>query len=145
MLRFTPSVIDPVSRCGQTGMEHAGAHRITPPLNLDYFHSSSYSGILSPTDIIDTRHGNENTLSYIDDPSLPPYWRSRSGQQDLKATTIMQAGKTISGQRIEYPNTDKAEMSAVAIENPAWQRKWSSPASRADLCPRLTRNVDGGI
>ena len=39
-------------------------------------------------------------------------------EQDLKATTIMQAGKTISGQRIEYPNTDKAEISAVAIEIP---------------------------
>ena len=36
--------------------------------------------------------------------------------QDLKVTTVMKGSTTISGQKIEYPKTDKAEMVSVLIE-----------------------------
>jgi quercetin dioxygenase-like cupin family protein len=36
--------------------------------------------------------------------------------QDVKVTPMMKASTTISGQKIEYPKTDKAEMAAVIVE-----------------------------
>ena len=37
-------------------------------------------------------------------------------QQDVKVTAVMKGSTTISGQKIEYPKTDKAEMASVLIE-----------------------------
>ena len=36
--------------------------------------------------------------------------------QDVTATTVMKSSTTISGQKIEYPKTDKAEMASVLVE-----------------------------
>ena len=36
--------------------------------------------------------------------------------QDVKVTTVMKSSTTISGQKIEYPKTDKAEMASVLVE-----------------------------
>jgi len=37
-------------------------------------------------------------------------------QQDVKITAVMKSSTTISGQKIEYPKTDKAEMASVLVE-----------------------------
>ena len=37
-------------------------------------------------------------------------------QQDVKVTAVMKGSTTISGQKIEYPKTDRAEMASVLIE-----------------------------
>jgi len=37
-------------------------------------------------------------------------------QQDVKVTAVMKSSTTISGQKIEYPKTDKAEMASVLVE-----------------------------
>jgi len=36
--------------------------------------------------------------------------------QDVTVTTVMKGSTTISGQKIEYPKTDKAEMTSVLVE-----------------------------
>lgn len=36
--------------------------------------------------------------------------------QDVKVTAVMKGSTTISGQKIEYPKTDKAEMASVLVE-----------------------------
>ena len=36
--------------------------------------------------------------------------------EGVKITTVMQGSKTLLGQKIEYPNTDKAEMTALLVE-----------------------------
>jgi len=36
--------------------------------------------------------------------------------QDFTVTTVMKSSTTISGQKIEYPKTDKAEMASVLVE-----------------------------
>src|SRR5262245_55801479 len=36
--------------------------------------------------------------------------------QDVKVTAVMKGSTTISGQKLEYPKTDKAEMTSVLIE-----------------------------
>jgi quercetin dioxygenase-like cupin family protein len=36
--------------------------------------------------------------------------------QDVTVTAVMKSSTTISGQKIEYPKTDKAEMSSVLVE-----------------------------
>ncbi len=40
----------------------------------------------------------------------------RAEQQDVAVTAVMKGSTTISGQKIEYPKTDKAEMSSVLVE-----------------------------
>ena len=40
----------------------------------------------------------------------------RAEQQDVTVTAVMKGSTTISGQKIEYPKTDKAEMSSVLVE-----------------------------
>ena len=40
----------------------------------------------------------------------------RAEQQDVKVTAVMKGSTTISGQKIEYPKTDKAEMASVLVE-----------------------------
>lgn len=37
-------------------------------------------------------------------------------QQDVTVTAVMKGSTTISGQKIEYPNTDKAEMVSILVE-----------------------------
>ena len=37
-------------------------------------------------------------------------------EQDVTSTAVMKGSTTISGQKIEYPKTDKAEMASVLIE-----------------------------
>nr|MDP9180088.1 hypothetical protein [Gemmatimonadota bacterium] len=37
-------------------------------------------------------------------------------QQDVTVTTVMKGSATISGQKIEYPKTEKAEMASVLVE-----------------------------
>jgi quercetin dioxygenase-like cupin family protein len=39
-----------------------------------------------------------------------------AGESDVKVTPVMKTSTTISGQRIEYPHTDKPEMAAVIVE-----------------------------
>jgi quercetin dioxygenase-like cupin family protein len=41
---------------------------------------------------------------------------SVQADEDVKVTTVLKGGTTIAGQKIEYPNTDKAEMVSVIIE-----------------------------
>ena len=36
--------------------------------------------------------------------------------QDVTLTVVMKGSKTISGQKLEYPKTDKAEMASVLVE-----------------------------
>jgi quercetin dioxygenase-like cupin family protein len=36
--------------------------------------------------------------------------------QDVKVTPVMKSSITISGQKIEYPKTDKAEMASILVE-----------------------------
>lgn len=36
--------------------------------------------------------------------------------QDVKVTAVMKGSTTISGQKIEYPKTDKAEMTSILVE-----------------------------
>ena len=36
--------------------------------------------------------------------------------QDVKVTAVMKGSTTISGQKIEYPKTDRAEMASVMVE-----------------------------
>lgn len=36
--------------------------------------------------------------------------------QDVKVTAVMKGSTTISGQKIEYPKTDKAEMASILVE-----------------------------
>lgn len=36
--------------------------------------------------------------------------------QDVKVTAVMKSSITISGQKIEYPKTDKAEMASILVE-----------------------------
>jgi quercetin dioxygenase-like cupin family protein len=40
----------------------------------------------------------------------------RAEQQDVKVTAVMKGSATISGQKIEYPKTDKAEMASVLVD-----------------------------
>jgi hypothetical protein len=40
----------------------------------------------------------------------------RAEQQDVTVTAVMKSSMTISGQKIEYPKTDKAEMASVLAE-----------------------------
>lgn len=40
----------------------------------------------------------------------------RAEQQDVAVTAVMKGSTTISGQKIEYPNTDKAEMVSILVE-----------------------------
>ena len=40
----------------------------------------------------------------------------RAEQQDVAVTAVMKGSTTISGQKIEYPKTDKAEMASVLVE-----------------------------
>lgn len=40
----------------------------------------------------------------------------RAEQQDVKVTAVMKGSTTISGQKIEYPKTDKAEMASALID-----------------------------
>ena len=37
-------------------------------------------------------------------------------EQDVTSTAVMKGSTTISGQKIQYPKTDKAEMASVLIE-----------------------------
>ncbi len=37
-------------------------------------------------------------------------------QQDVTVTAVMKGSTTISGQKIEYPKTDKAEMASILVE-----------------------------
>lgn len=37
-------------------------------------------------------------------------------QQDVTVTTVMKGSTMISGQKIEYPKTEKAEMASVLVE-----------------------------
>ena len=37
-------------------------------------------------------------------------------QQDVTVTTVMKGSTTISGQKIEYPKTEKAEMASILVE-----------------------------
>jgi quercetin dioxygenase-like cupin family protein len=36
--------------------------------------------------------------------------------QDVKASAVMKSSTTISGQKLEYPKTDKAEMASILVE-----------------------------
>ena len=40
----------------------------------------------------------------------------RAEQQDVTVTAVMKGSTTISGQKIEYPQTDKAEMASILVE-----------------------------
>ena len=40
----------------------------------------------------------------------------RAEQQNVTVTAVMKGSTTISGQKIEYPKTDKAEMASVLVE-----------------------------
>ena len=40
----------------------------------------------------------------------------RAEQQDVTVTAVMKGSMTISGQKIEYPKTDKAEMASALVE-----------------------------
>ena len=39
-------------------------------------------------------------------------------EQNVTVTAVMQGSRTIGGQKIEYPKTDKAEMASVLVEIP---------------------------
>ena len=39
-------------------------------------------------------------------------------EQNVTVTAVMQGSRTIGGQKIEYPKTDKAEMASVMVEIP---------------------------
>jgi hypothetical protein len=40
----------------------------------------------------------------------------RAEQQDVTVTAVMKGSTTISGQKIEYPKTDKAELASILVE-----------------------------
>jgi len=57
-------------------------------------------------------------------------------EQDVTVTEVMKGSRTIGGQHIEYPKTDKAEIASVKVEIQPGKGKRASHASIPDLHPR---------